>query len=64
MFGAESRLKYFIKVVCFQVSSDLGCDDAFQNFRQEWEIGYGAVVVGGVGVKTRFFQDGCDGGKL
>ena len=37
---------------------------SFQYFRDEGEVGDGTVVVGGVGVETRFLEDGGDGSQF
>ena len=43
---------------------ELGGDNAFQNFGEEWQVGDGAVV-GEVGrIKGGLFEDGGDGGKF
>ena len=54
----------FIEIVEIEVGLELRCNSSLEDFRQVGEVGDGLVVVGDVGVKTRFFQYGGDSGKL
>lgn len=46
--------------ICFE----LGGNSAFEDLRQEWEVGDGTVIVRAVMVESRFFEDGCDSGEF
>ena len=64
MCCAEAGLKCFIEVIGVKVGFQLGGDSSFQDFGNEGEIGDGPVVVRGVRVKSRFFENGGDGGQF
>ena len=54
----------FIEVIVVKVGFELGGNGTFEYFGEKWEIGDGTVVVGGVGVETRFLEDGGDGSQF
>lgn len=64
MGGTETRLEEFIQVVGLEVGMELGGDDAFQGFGEEWQVGDGAVVGEVRWVKGGLFEDGGDGGMF
>lgn len=64
MKWAETRLEGFEEVVGLEVGMELGGDDAFQCFGEEWQVRDGAVVGEVSWVKAGLFKDRGDGGKF
>ena len=64
MVGAETGLKGFIEVVGIEVGLELCGDYSLEGFRDEGEVGDGAVVVQVSWVGAGFFDDGGDCGHF
>ena len=64
MGRAETRLKFFIEVIVFEMVLELSSNYFFQYFGEEWEIGNGPVVCKNFWVKGGFFEMWSDYGSF
>ena len=64
MKWAETRLEGFKEIVGLEVGVELGGDDAFKCFGEEWQVRDGAIVGEVSWVEGGLFEDRGDGGKF
>ena len=60
----EARLEGFIEVIVVEVGFELGGNDSLKYFGEKGEVGDGPIVIGGIGVETRFLENGGYGSHL